>query len=648
VLPTPTHDLGKKGFFYVELIVSGLVTGVLYALVGMALSLIYRSSGTLNLAAGSLSSFATFVALVDVRKYVASAWLLLLFALIIGGVISALCYLLLARVENRSPLSASIASLGVALIVDAVTVMFWGSTIFPAEVVSIPATVSVLGVRIDGAQLAIIVVGVILSGVLALLLRTPLGLKIRAVGQGPQMSRALGISVSGMRLAVWVVAGVLAAAAATIGAPEVGLVAGNSTVLLVAALAGLVIGGFDSLVGVAVGCLLLGIIQNVILRYVAPWAEETAILGIVTVVLLVRPAGLVGLPMKRLVEPILPYRAAQRLTRFTLNIGRGARGRYQQLLTALAVLVASGIAYSFVGFGYQEALTIGLAETFVVISLYVCFGLLGELSLGQGAFCAIGAYVVGALGARHFPLLAAVVIALAAGAVVGALVGAVSVRVRSIYLAIFTVVLASAVAEIATNWTILTGGSIGLILPSSIFGLDLSATGTLFVVESIAVAVLLGGLVLLRYSRFGQAWILLRDSGPAAQAAGISIGRHRVYAFALSGAIAALGGIFYVEAAGGLMTPTTFDFDFALYAVAALIIGGATSVTGVLLGGLFLGLMPQLVSSSGEWADVIFGLVLIGMMYARPDGLGSALESIRFRGLRRRDDSIAPNHGELV
>jgi branched-chain amino acid transport system permease protein len=269
---------------FLQVVVDGIADGSVYAALALALVLIFRSTGVVNFAQGEMAMFATFVAwaLADAGVPLGLAVLgALVFAFAAGMVVERV---LIRPVEGSNPLSLVIVTLGLFIVVNSAAGWIWGFNIkeFPAL---FPGGVAEIGnVSLSIESLGIIAVLLVVVGLLWLLFtRTPIGLAMRAAAQSPSSARLVGIPVGRMLMLGWGLASLLGALAG----------------VLVYSFAGAALGGFDSPIGAVVGSWIIGVTEALAGTYIDVIGSDLKVLvplGIIFVVLVVRPSGLFGSP----------------------------------------------------------------------------------------------------------------------------------------------------------------------------------------------------------------------------------------------------------------------------------------------------------------------------------------------------------------
>lgn len=278
--------------------------------------------------------------------------------------------------------------------------------------------------------------------------------------------------------------------------------------------------------------------------------------------------------------------------------------------------------------------------------LTILTGLNGQISLGHGAFMAIGAYTTALMYQESEPVLPVVgvlVLATAVALVIGAAVGVAAARLHGPYLAGATLALAVAVPGIAIYFSDTLGGEQGLnvLLPDipgwfadAVFFLtahDLTTTKYVAYIGWISLIVAFVLLANLSRSRVGRVWRAVRDDEVAAEIAGINLGRARVLAFLVSAACAGLAGAVMAMAVR-ITAPSGFTLTLSLTLLTAIVLGGLGSLFGALIGAALLTFLPQLVTSLGQdmglsdvqsagLAPLVYGAVMVLVILVAPAGI---------------------------
>src|SRR5579875_1103715 len=280
---------------FIDLTLSGISTGAIYAAVALALVLIWRATRIVNFAQGAMLMITTFVASALISS-TGSYWVGFVVALAAGLVFGAVVERVLIRpVEQAPPLNPVILTLGLYTLLVAIAGMIWGNT--PR---SFPAAFSLRGYSVGGTRLLftpndtfIVVVVIAVAAALALLFRaTPLGLQMRAAAFAPEVARLLGVRVARMFTLGWALAAVAGALAGVLVAPSVFLGPNSFDPILISGFVAAVLGGLDSPQGAVLGGVVLGLALSYVSGYEGSALAPMAALGILVVVLMLRPGGL--------------------------------------------------------------------------------------------------------------------------------------------------------------------------------------------------------------------------------------------------------------------------------------------------------------------------------------------------------------------
>jgi branched-chain amino acid transport system permease protein len=283
---------------FFQQITSGLAAGAIYASLALALVLIYRATDVVNFAQGEMATFTTYIAwtLMDHGLSYWPAFALTLLIAFTGGI--TIERVVIRPVENRPEIAIVIVTIGMLIAINGLTGWIWGADVKAFDSPFPNRTVDVAGVAISTQDIGTFCVCLATVLVLWLFFRfTTLGLAMRASAVNPGASRLLGVRVSWMLALGWGLAAVLGAVAGMMTAPTSFLDPNMMLVVLIYAFAAAVLGGIDNPVGAVVGGLTLGVLVNLLGRYVAFVGAELRLptaLAILLAVLVVRPAGLFG------------------------------------------------------------------------------------------------------------------------------------------------------------------------------------------------------------------------------------------------------------------------------------------------------------------------------------------------------------------
>ncbi|MCD6078821.1 MAG: branched-chain amino acid transporter permease, partial [Ramlibacter sp.] len=270
-------------------------------------------------------------------------------------------------------------------------------------------------------------------------------------------------------------------------------------------------------------------------------------------------------------------------------------------------------------------LTFILIYGVVGLGLMLLAGFTGLFSIGHAAFFGVGAYAQAVLTGMGWPFPLAMAVGAVLSAAVGIVVGLPALRVKGIYLGIATLSFGFIVEEVFARWESVTGGNAGKTVGAvKMFGWT-ADTGASFYFVCLVVAVLatLACLNLLR-SPTGRAFVAIRDSEISAQSMGIHLARYKTLSFALSAALAGIGGALYAHQIR-FLSPDQFNIIQSIDLLLMVVIGGLGSIHGAFLGAIFLSGLPQAISAVKDYLPdaigqapglkaVVYGAVLIAFV----------------------------------
>jgi len=273
-----------------------------------------------------------------------------------------------------------------------------------------------------------------------------------------------------------------------------------------------------------------------------------------------------------------------------------------------------------------------------LLGLNILTGYNGQISLGHGAFYALGAYTAAIMIDRwSVPYALTIPAAGALCLVVGFLFGIPALRLEGLYLALATFTLALAVPQILKYFEHWTGGSQGIVLskPDAPFGLRLTPDQWLYVFTLAVLVVLFVLAANLLRGRTGRAIVAIRDNPIAAQAMGVDTALYKSLTFGVSAAYTGVAGALSALAIA-FVAPDAFNVFLSITLLVGIVIGGLASVVGVIFGAFFIQFVPnwaQDISKAAPWA--IYGVFLILFMYLMPRGIAGTLRLGWVRLLRR-------------
>ena len=615
----------------------GLINGAFYAMLSLGVAIIFGMLRIANFVHGAQYMLGAFTAwfLLNVLPQwglpaVGYWWALLIVPLLVGAVGMVMEKLFISKVYDIDHAYGVLLTLGLALVIEGIFHVQFGSTGRPYEIPDSLAGGKNLGFMFLPYYRAWVLVAstAICVGTWYLIERTKLGSYLRAATENPVIVEAFGINVPRMLTLTYGLGVGLAGLAGVMAAPiyQVSPQMGQNIIIVVFAI--VVIGGMGSIMGSIVSGFALGVIEG-LTKVFYPQASATAIFIIMALVLLWRPSGLFGGAAVGM----------QGVSHGTATSYRVAGGKWPEL-TALAVLAVIGVIAPFVVYPV-------FAMKVWVFALFACafnliFGYGGMLAFGHAAFFGAAAYVT-AHTAKFWGVTPEIALLLGTGvaALLGLVVGALAIRRQGLYFAMITLALSQLVYFYAVQapWT---RGEDGLqaVPRGALFGLiDLDNETTLY--YFVLVVFLLCFALIHRAVRspFGQVLKSIRDNEPRAISLGYTTDRFKLLAFVLSAALSGLAGglmaiIFKVAMLTNLYFTTSAD------ALLMVLIGGVGTIFGPVVGALILVTMQQYLAGLGSWVLIVQGVVFIFCVMALRSGVvGTFLEYVSRR--RERNPAVS-------
>jgi ABC-type branched-subunit amino acid transport system ATPase component/ABC-type branched-subunit amino acid transport system permease subunit len=617
----------------------GLGVGATYAIAAMGLVAVYRGSGIVNFAHVGMAVVGAFTC-AEARE---AGWPIVaavLFGLACSAVVGLLTHLVvMQRMQRASTLARVVATLGLLLVLQSAAALKYGDglALVPSLLPNDPVHVGDVSVGAD--RLWLVVVSGLVGAVLWAVYRfTRFGQLTTAVGESPRAVAAIGRSPQRVAMANWVIGAVLAGAAGILLAPVVGLSVAQLSLLLIPGLAAALVGGFSSFGLTWAGALAIGVAEAEITRYVsAPgWASACPILVVIAVLLLRGHA--------------LPERGATQDRLPAVGSGLLRAGVVVACVAAMAVLV------SVLGVSWVDAITMAATTGLICLSLTVVTGYAGQLSLAQFALAGCAALVAARSSvAWGLPFWLAAIFAIAVTSAVGLLVALPALRIRGVTLGIVTLGIAVVVEQAVMGNPAYTGGALGTTVePPSIAGLSLDATvhPTRYALLCVALLAVAATIVSnLRRGMTGRRLLAVRGNERAAASLGLNVVAMKLYAFAVSAALAAAGGVLLA-----FQSPTVvfegYDAQRSIDVLGVTVIGGLGFIGGALTGAVGAPGGPvayglDQVSDSRDLLGVITGGVMLLTLVVAPNGVfpWKARQIARLRRERPREPVRLPSPG---
>ncbi len=606
-----------------NILIGGLITGAVYALLAVGYSLVFSVSGALNLAQGAFVALGALVMYTFMHSGHLDTPLAFVASLVVVcagvGIIE---WTVIRRAVTRISHANLLMMMGGLLTAsEGLALLVYGSNPFSFNQFSGSRPIA-LG-KLSIPTQAFWVVGAMLASVLFLswlLSRTRWGRGMRATAENMSAARLMGVPVDRMILLSFVAAGVLGVIAGAVIAPLVPLDYGSMANYTNEGLIAVSLGGLGSVFGSVAGGLVLGIIEAVVSGYVSSLFSVTISLLILIAIIYFRPQGLLGrVRGARLdVADRVAGRiyAPPRLPRAWTRAGAG--------LVALVMIFMPRIIPP----GDMRAVNITGLFCLTIVGLDLITGIAGQVSLGQAGFMAVGGYMSAVLVVKdHLPTLAALGIGLVSSAVVAGVLGLVCGRLRGMYLAIITLAFGILVQSVASGMT-LTGGPSGIagIPPFSVAGYAFDTDNRFFYLiwSLVAVALVLSA----NFVRSNRGRILRAMHGDqvGTRALGLHVTRAKVEVFIISACMASVAGSLYASYFRYL-SPDQVGSAESLQLITMLVIGGMGTLFGPLIGVGLLTYLPLASQSFANYSVLVTGVLLVVFLRYLPAGIwGGILE----------------------
>jgi sulfate-transporting ATPase len=601
--------------------VIGLGAGSLYAIAAIGLVLVFRGSRVVNFAQGAMGMMAAYVFYELHQNWHLSVVLAIPAGLLVSGALGAAFYYFeIRQLKDASNLIKIVATLALFVIAQEVINLVFGAQ--PRTVnSSLPTnSVTIFGASIGEDRLWIFVIVIVLTLVLwAIYKYTRFGLATTAVAENPTAAATLAISPDVVAAANWFIGAALGGLAAILLVPITTLSAENLSLIVIPILAAAVIGGFSSFPITTIAGLVLGVAQSEVTRYVSTPGWDTAVPFIaVTLILFFRGRRVAG---RGEFFGKLP------------SVGSGRTAPYLLVLGSGVALLCIWIIFPY---DWLVALEYQLVFAIIIMSLVVVTGYCGQISLAQMAFAGVGGLIASWLySTYHVDFLIALLAGVAAVVPAAVVVALAGVRTRGVALAIVTLGLAFSLEAIVFTNQQFTGGPEGFVtddphlLGIPVGGLEYPAR---FATLTLILLVLIGLAVAnLRRGRAGRRLIAVRTNERAAAAMGISVAGAKVYAFALGGMIAGVGGVLLCFFLGAPDFTNFVGITSITFAESA-VLGGVGHLGGPLVASSYQPdtLGPQIFSFLGGnvaiWLAIAGAAALLITLPRFPDGLAPLIE----------------------
>jgi len=619
----------------------GIATGSIYAISASGLVVTYTTSGVFNFAQGAVGMFMAFLYW-ELR--VAQGWptllavaaVVLVVAPVFGMVVERL---LIRRIREASLANQLVVTLGLMLALMGVAGLLWPAN----EARSLPFFFGNDGFQATSdvfvtwhRAIAVAVAALVAVMLRLVLYRTRIGLAMRAVVDDRELAVLNGVRAHRASMLAWALGSSLAALAGIFVAPEVGLVVGSLTLLIIDAFAAAVIGRLRSLPLTFLGGMIIGLLTAFALGYLDLSGRWTNARRAIPTVLLF--AGLLALPDTRLRSRLRAVARSPRIPTLPVT------ARRMVLLVGAVALLAVVLDDVNV-----NRLTVGLLTSLVMLSLVPLTGWSGNVSLAQMTFVGVGAFAAievtewqGVSSPGLLSLVAASVFAVP----FGLLMAAPAVRLSGLYLALSSMAFALLMELLffpqPEVFAGTAGGSQVTFGRLSVLGYDFTSRRSFLLLVAVCFALIGIGLTALRRSAYGRRLLAMRDSPAGCVTIGMNVTQTKVVVYMLSAAIAGFAGALFAMHSA-VISAGSFTMLASIPVLVLAVIGGVATIGGTLVSNLGFAVIQDSAKSA-----VLRTLELVGPGFAamilgkRPNGIVPDLAAdLRSKG-RPRPHALPP------
>jgi ABC-type branched-subunit amino acid transport system ATPase component/branched-subunit amino acid ABC-type transport system permease component len=628
------------------IIVLGLSLGSVYAALSMGIVVTYQGTGVINFAAAAMATVPLYV-LSDLERGlltvplpwvpsidvgVPPTWLAVILALIVAALLGALIQVGISRPLRQAPVLAKvIAAVGIMLTLQAGVAMKYGTTSRSMRQILPKGNLEVFGTNLPKDRVWFITITIILGSCLALWFRfARTGLSIQAACENERVATFARLSPQTLGMITWTLSSVFTALLLILAGPATGvLMPASLTLLVVPALAAALIAQLRSLWLALIGALGLGVLQAQLQFHSSTkswwptWAKQ-GLLDAVPFIVIVVALFIVGrsIPMRGedtnsgLPPVMLPK---------------------NKPITILIYSVIAIAALAFTSGSYRFGLMTSFAAALIALSLVILTGMVGQISLAQAAFGGVAGIMLSKFG-DGIPFPISMLLAALVATALGLIVGLPALRIRGAQLAVVTLAAAVSLEKFVFANPSFVSPSSNKIPNASFLGIDLAVRDRSSIAKlpfSIMVfLVMMAAFVLagnIMRSGTGRKMLAVRSNERAASSVGIQVSGLKLMTFGLASFLAGLGGAL-IGYSRGQLSPESFGVFVGLSFLAITYLGGITSLSGAVVGGLLmpLGLVfvfMDRVLSLGKYYALFSGVSLILTVILNPVGIAGKTRS---------------------
>lgn len=625
---------------FIQFVISGIAIGCAFALLGSGFVTVFRVTRVVNFAQGTFPVLAGFIAYAALSQLALPHGVSELLG-VLGGSLAGLVFGVLAIGKpGIRPIASLVITLGLGIAGYAVEIVLWGPQ--PESYDGLSGSLAVGGVSLQYQY--VLLIGVTLAAFAGLWLfftRTYLGKGLAACSSNTYAARVVGIDVRRMGVAAFTIGGTLGGAAGVLLVPIEAVTFNSDVSLAISGFAAAICGGLLDFPLALAGGIALGVAESLVAGYAEASYESVVALSVMIA--------------------FMSWRALRQRERGDVEDAPSTTQSASLAAIPASIRMVALVVVAVVTFLLPLKLSSAAETTYVETGLYVLIaaglslfiGYAGQVSAGQAAFMAIGAYTAAVLSLHGVPSA----LAFGAGPVLAALtavvIGVPILRMRANYLAFATIAFQLIVLAIVSNSAFL-GGSLGLFnIPALGVGnhdiVTLRGYAWLTWLAVVVVLILSRNII---ESRPGRALRALATSEVGAEATGVHVGRYKLTVFAIAAAYAGLAGAIYAFFLTTL-TPDAFPVALSIEFLLMVIIGGLGTISGAVIGAVAISLLLQWLNNLGTHPGLpaympavlsyaAYGVLLVGAVLVLPNGVAPALGDAVGRAYRRLPHVAGP------
>lgn len=619
------------------LALNGLASTTPLFLISCGLTLIFGVTRIVNFAHGSFYMLGLYIAFSLVNWLGADSVFgfwggVLLSAIAVGLLGLVVEVVLLRRIYGAPDLYQLLATFALVYVIKDAALYIWGpNALLGARAPGLTASVHLFGADVPSYGLLLAALGPVLLAVIHIgLVKTKLGTRIRAAAQDREMVGALGVNEARLFATVLFIGSFLAGLGGALELPRESARLTLDLSIITDAFVVMVVGGLGSIRGAYIAALLISAVKALcigigdvsLLGVILPLGKLTQVWQfiIMVIVLTVKPTGLFG------IEETVTRNVPQ-----TLRMAPFSKRQWG----AISMVVGALCLVPVLGQEYTQILLIDiLIFGLFSISLQLLLGHAGIVSFGHAAYFGLGAYLTGLLIVNgHLSLTLALLLGVVGTAAISALFGWFCIRASGVSLAMLTLALAQIVWSIFYQVDGLAGGSNGLIGIDRPAVLENTVSYFYFVLALTVLAA--WGIWHLLHTPMGYGFRAARDSTRRAEASGIPVKTFQLVAFVIAAVAAALAGGLFALGKGAISPQETLGIGRSVDPLLMTLLGGLQTRVGPVIGSAVITWLSETLRISTEYWQMIFGLIIIGIVVLMPDGIVGSLDSWRKKHVNR-------------